>query len=385
MYMTMSQAINLTEDSLRQFLQLAIDENTYLDYKRDLSKENDKSDKDPRREFLKDVSAFANAAGGHIIIGALEPNADRTIDDQLVGIERGDAIAQDLERLTAASIDPRIPGLTVKPVSLSSGKWAIVIHVPPSYSRPHMVTYQKYRTFYIRHSESSLPMSTHEVREAVLTAASASDRARLYAANRLSEVRADHAGIPVFVLQAVPLITPEEKWNVLDKAFINALRGEHGYRDYSGYSLHSMIAPTPTIDGLMGSNARQSWLWRSDVHRTGYVSVLHGACRMNETEGYVVDASVGGLFKAFCSLLSDVWKAAASDLPYLISCAYLNASTTRLGRSNSSFRGMSDFYDKPDLIWPEHIRLIGDDPMPIADELLSELFNAFGEYGPSRA
>jgi predicted HTH transcriptional regulator len=42
-----------------------VSEGILIDYKRDLYEHTP----DGKREFLKDVSSFANSAGGHIIIG----------------------------------------------------------------------------------------------------------------------------------------------------------------------------------------------------------------------------------------------------------------------------------------------------------------------------
>src|SRR3990172_9580263 len=106
MQLTAQQVMALTEESLRKFLALSIPEGLYLDYKESLS---GTSEKETKREFLKDVTAFANAAGGHLFLGVKEPSDGLSVENQLVGLDNGDALAQDLERLASSSIDPRIP------------------------------------------------------------------------------------------------------------------------------------------------------------------------------------------------------------------------------------------------------------------------------------
>jgi hypothetical protein len=103
MQLTAQQVMALTEESLRKFLALSIPEGLYLDYKESLS---GTSEKETKREFLKDVTAFANAAGGHLFLGVKEPSEGLLVERQLVGLENGDALAQDLERLASSSIDP---------------------------------------------------------------------------------------------------------------------------------------------------------------------------------------------------------------------------------------------------------------------------------------
>jgi predicted HTH transcriptional regulator len=127
MYLNSIQFRNLDEKRLIEFLELRIPEGVNIDYKQDVSSsEKGKTYK----EFLKDVTAFANASGGDIIIGAKEPSEDLLISDQITGVEKGEEIAQSLERIAAASIDPRVSGFGVKAVLLSTGKYVIVVHIP---------------------------------------------------------------------------------------------------------------------------------------------------------------------------------------------------------------------------------------------------------------
>ena len=94
MFLATNDVVTMTEDRLRAFLTFAIKELYYLDYKLALS---GKSEKESKREFLKDISAFANEAGGDLLIGVLEPAAGRSVDDQLQGVEHGDGLAKGLE------------------------------------------------------------------------------------------------------------------------------------------------------------------------------------------------------------------------------------------------------------------------------------------------
>jgi Putative DNA-binding domain len=305
MHLTIQQVLTLTEDALQRFLSLAIPEGLYLDYKESLS---GTSEKDAKREFLKDVTAFANAAGGQLFLGAKEPREGISIDSQLIGLENGEALAQDLERLASTSIDPRIPGLRIVRVQLTNGKSCLVVHIPPSLGRPHMVNYAGHRSFYVRHSESSFPMTTHEVREAVLTSSSAEARARHYVQRRLSEVREALGDLePAFFLQAMPLISPEPPWNVLSAPFENVLLGHTRRNCYSHYAdLASNVSPRPTIDGLLGRDQPEQPNWETEVHRTGYVSVFYRGIQVEKFDGVesrVVHRGTCDIFKAFCHML----------------------------------------------------------------------------------
>jgi hypothetical protein len=379
MYLTKQQIAGLTEESLRQFLSLAIAEGLYLDYKEALS---GTSEKEAKREFLKDVTSFANAAGGDVFLGIKEPSDGITLGDQLVGLENGEALAQDLERLASTSIDPRIPGLRIVRVPVGAARSCIVVHIPPSLSRPHMVNYAGHRSFYVRHSESSFPMTTHEVREAVITSASAEGRARSYADQRFDEIRALLGDrVPAFFIQAVPLISPESPWAVLSAPFENVVRGNARRDRYQHYcDLASNIAPRPTIDGLLGTDQREQPTWETEVHRTGYVSALYRDIqvhKVNEIDRYVVHSGDCDLFRAFCHMLNELLDASGTDVPYLVTCAYLNGQGTCLWTESRRSK-FSEPYAKRNIVWPEHMRSTGEDPMAIAESLCLEMFNAFG-------
>jgi hypothetical protein len=386
MHLTTEQVLALSEVGLRQFISLAIPEGLYLDYKEALS---GGSDKDAKREFLKDVTAFANAAGGQLILGVKEPAEGLPLDQQIVGLVDAEALAQDLERLCSTSIDPRIPGLRIIRIPSTSSQSCLVIHIPPSLGRPHMVSHGAHRSFYVRHSESSFPMTTHEIREAVLASASSEGRARRFLEQRLEEARTSlHAQSPAFFLQAMPLIAPEAPWNVLSSPFEEVLRGRARIDKFAGYAtLASHIQPKPTIDGLQGLDARDDSLWETEIHRTGYVSAFYRDIQTTEVyageQRYVVHSGTADIFRAFCHMLDELVATSGSDVPYLITGTYLRAHGSYLWTESKTtkFHGP---YMKAEINWPEHLRQTGTDSTSIGESMCVELFNAFGLKGVAR-
>lgn len=381
MFLTAQQVTSMTEKSLTDFLELAVQEGLYVDYKEALC---GASDRDQKREFLKDVTAFANAAGGTLLLGVREPATDQTAAQQIVGLDKGESIATNLERLASSSIDPRIPGLRIVPVPLSAGKACIVVHIPQSLSRPHMVSHDGHKSFYVRHSESSFPMTTHEIREAVLTSATAEGRTRALIARKLADVRQDGrmtGGKPAFFLQAAPLIPPEPAWDVLSEPFENVVRGINRQKKSQYYAtLESNMSPRPTIDGLLGQDQRHMPSWQTEIHRTGYLSLFYWDIQTHpdNPKCHMVHSNTCDIFKAFCDMLKESLEVSATDVPYLISCAYLNAADTCIWSESHRGRHFSEVYGKPDIIWPEHFRAAGADPMAVAERLILEMFNAFG-------
>lgn len=384
MYLSIREILKFDEDKLREFLQAKIKEGLYLDYKQALPDNK----KDAYREFLKDVTAFANAHGGHIIIGVKEPSDDLELDNQVIGIDRGDTVAQDLERLASSSIDPRIPGLKIVPISLSTDRYILIVHIPPSLGRPHMVNYEGHRSFYVRHWESSFPMTAYEVRDAVVASLSAEAKAIQYLEQEEIEAKQYLIKGPSFLIQAIPMISLEQPWPVLEEPFVEIIRRPGKRSAYPSWlDLASDVAPTPTIYGIMGRNNREDPSWITEVHRNGYVSVLFydierkSVANIDKKDLYMYCLHKGycDLFRSFCAFLSEIWAVSKTDLPYLLRCKYIKAlNTVFMTQDRLGFRDFTEPYKRDEIKWPYHYRQVGQDPQEIAEKLCEEMFNAFG-------
>lgn len=370
---------NMSYGSLLRFLKLGLQEGAQIDYKEALS---GSSKNETYKEFLKDISAFANAHGGLLVIGVKEPEDGLSIDDQILGVTAGTNLAKDLERVAATCIDPRIPGLLIKPVPIQNNTDVILVFIPPSMNRPHMVSYKKHRSFYIRHSESSVPMTTHEIRDTVLSSATSEGRARSYAETQQIEtseylIKTE----PGFLIQAIPLISLYEKWQVLEEPITSIVRGEerrNRYR-YDQFDLASDVVPTPTIYGVIGRESRENNYWQTEVHRNGYIQAAYTDIQHppNYPDYFALHDGFYDLFRAFGDFCQELWNATQTDLPYLLRCMYINAENT-IFFTGGSFDRATKPYGKLQIIWPDQIRQVGQPLKNIIDEWTVQLFNAFG-------
>lgn len=377
MHLTSAQVRDMTAETLREFLELAIPEGRHIDYKLRLSGNDPEAQK---LEFLKDISAFANSDGGDLIIGALEPVEGRSVAEQLRGIERGDEVAHRMERAASSSIDPRIAGLQIRPITLGDDGFAILVHVPPSMARPHMVTSPGNRGFYIRHTESSQPMSTHEIREAVLATATAGAIAREYLIRYEDDVRrygVAREGQPTFLLQAVPLVAPDEPWDVTNEAGRRLLRdgGAEGAPTRSNFFARDGLRPT--IAGIEVQRQVRDQAWVTELHRNGYISAAFTVPRDQNSGICYLYSSVADFFFAFARMCQAALIAFESDSPYVFRCKFLNATGVvflpfgDVGESSAP-------YEKDEIEWPDYIRLpgVGFQEAATIDRRL--LYNAFG-------
>ena len=379
MYLSPDNFDNLDAQALRSLIGLSIPEDAFLDYKESMDVPLKKESK---REFLKDISAFANAMGGHLLIGCKEPAEGLSMTDQLLGIAGADSLSQDLERLASTSLDPPIVGLRFKVVPVSEQRSCIVVHVPSSMSSPHMVNHSGHRTFYRRGSESTFPMTTNEVRELMLATVTAEQTAKAAIATTLEDAIDLLGGaIPFILVQAVPLVRLTPNWDVLNSQFAEVIRGSARRNVYKHCAdLASSNAPLPTLHGVAGSDAREDPVWQTEIRRNGHVSALLIKMQMENINGAVRPTLHSGycdFFRAFAAMLQECLDVSGVDPPYAITAVHRNSSQTALWVEQRSYHHVPR-YGRNHLQWPLHIRQPGTDPQVVAEELSREMFNAFG-------
>jgi Schlafen, AlbA_2 len=195
---------DIYERDLVEEIEAGVPEGVLRDYKRDMYGRGDPDIK----EFLKDVSSFANAAGGHLVIGV----------DETAGVPTGitplasdpDQELQRLENLARDGIEPRIAGLRMKAVTIATGGFVIVLRIPKSWNPPHRVSARNTNRIYGRNSTGAYEFSIEELRVVFTSAANALDRVCAFRAERLAKIDSGEAIVPLandlgrLVLHLVP-------------------------------------------------------------------------------------------------------------------------------------------------------------------------------------
>ncbi|WHO79670.1 AlbA family DNA-binding domain-containing protein [Rhizobium leguminosarum] len=144
-----------TAADLQSLIDQRIPESISLDYKSldALAKSDGK-----RKELSKDVSAFANSAGGQIVYGIIE---EHQIPLKLEpGVKRQEITPESIEQVLNTTIAPRIDGLKIQMIPLQGQNVAYVITIPQATT--HQARDNRY---YKRFNFMSVPMEDHEVRD----------------------------------------------------------------------------------------------------------------------------------------------------------------------------------------------------------------------------
>jgi hypothetical protein len=156
-------ARNWTESRLQNFIRSEIEESLTLEYK---SAEALDRHETRKKEITKDVSAFANSAGGILIYGIREFDQEnkRHLPERITPIDRREYPREWVEQIIQA-IRPRIDGIVIHSVSLSSGEMhaAYVIEIPQS-NTAHQASDHRY---YKRFNFQAVPMEDYEIRDVI--------------------------------------------------------------------------------------------------------------------------------------------------------------------------------------------------------------------------
>ncbi|MGA2962620.1 MAG: ATP-binding protein [Candidatus Korobacteraceae bacterium] len=188
----------INEAAIDELLTNAVAEGKGVEYKAALPGSAD-SDK---KEFLADVSSFANTRGGDLFYGVVE---DKGVPASIPGVSLPDPDFEirRLESLINDGLDPRIR-FGIRLVPRTDKLPVLVIRVERSWMGPHRVE-KGHHKFYARTSTGKYPMDVAELRTAFTLSSTVTERVRDFRAGRISRLLDDRTPI-AFVSGAKTLL-----------------------------------------------------------------------------------------------------------------------------------------------------------------------------------
>ncbi|MFP5267589.1 MAG: helix-turn-helix domain-containing protein [Acidobacteriota bacterium] len=158
---------DLNPSHIQSLIDSEVAESQTLEYKQQLPS----GQSEEKREFLYDIAAMANSGGGDLVYGIVDRRGE---GGQATGIaERASGVKLSnpqpeidrLANLIRDGIEPRISGIVMQAVNCPGGD-VVVIRVPNSWNRPHMVTIGGVNKFFGRTATGKYPMSVDEISRA---------------------------------------------------------------------------------------------------------------------------------------------------------------------------------------------------------------------------
>ena len=140
---------------------------------------------DDKREFLSDVTSFANAAGGDLIFGLQarrEAGKPTSEIGAIVGLSElnVDSERLRLEAMIRDGVDPRMLPVSFHEIRRGPDPPCLLLRVPRSSAGLHMVTYKNLNRFYSRTSGGKYQLDAHEIRAGFVAAETAIERLRRF-------------------------------------------------------------------------------------------------------------------------------------------------------------------------------------------------------------
>lgn len=367
----------INEGDLQELIRDQVREQKTIDYKEALPGHSDKD----KREFLADVSSFANAAGGFLVYGMKE---DAGIPVDLCGLGQIDADHEilRLDSVARTGIAPRIPGFSIWPVQLADGSAAIIVRIPRSYAAPHMVTFQESSRFYSRNSAGKYPLDVGELRVAFLRSETAADRIRSFRIERLSNIIAGETPAPLkaaprIILHIIPFsaFEPTSRFDLSSLAHERARLAPISGGGWSQrYNLDGLLTWTTASE----PGVAESYL---QVFRTGAIEAVNTQVFGNNGSQRFISSPLleKALLEAVPRFLG-IQKSLGVDVPFVVMLSLIGVRGYRLAVDNESW-WLDRYYplERDSLLLPEALAdLYECDAADLLRPMFDTLWNACG-------
>lgn len=346
-------------------------ESRRLDYKQKLVVDSDSD----RKEFLADVTAFANAGGGDIIFGIAEVDG---VASKIIGIhvQSRDVEERRLGDLIRSGTEPRVTGFEFRWIDFENDLVLLVLRIARSWASPHRVILRGHDKFYMRNAAGKHPMNTEELRSAFLRGETFADRIRSFRRDRIGLLQTDEAPLPITqgpiaVLHLVPLIS------IADPPLLKFEDYEATPRQIEGGSGTSYLE---TLDGKVAFSRPEPVSSYTLQFRNGMIEAV--LCPGVRTQAGVTEVAVGYLEQCMVDYLPFFFsylKKKEIREPYYLLLSLLNVQNTVFPTDRA--RGLNLAVQRRNtLLFPELI-IDSVDQQPMTNRLkplCDLLWNAFG-------
>lgn len=373
---------SITEQDLLDLISNEVREDKRIEFKASLPGNVDKA----KKEFLADVSSFANASGGDLIFGMM---AQKGVATQLVDlhVQSLDAEILRLESVLRDGLDPRIPNVRFWPVTLASGV-ALVIRVARSWIPPHRVKYGGTSRFYARNSAGKYELEVSEMRPLFALSASATEQIRNFRIERLSKITAGEVNLSLkgehrLLLHVVPLAA----FDPLTRLDLSALKRETN-RLMPMDAMGPLHGPRHNFDGLLsfaqyeGSCYSYLQLFRNGSVEAVNTSLLRKTEREHlPPERYIYDRYEDQVLETVKKVRS-LQKELGVELPLFVMLTFLGVKGYEISFSGTSGLEEGHKIDQNDLLLPEEvIESFDTDVKSTMQRIYDIVWNAAG-YSP---
>lgn len=369
----------VNKEQVENLIANSVGESKILEFKEKLPGNSDGD----KKEFLADVSSFANASGGTIIYGIKEvdgtaneivPLKGKTVDEAKLWIE-------DVIR---AGIEPRMP-IHIKEITgfgSDGDDFILVVKIPQSFASPHMVTFKNSSRFYCRNSAGKYQLDVQEIRSAFLATDSQAERIRSFLQDRLAKIMADEtpcsmASSNKLVLHIIPLnsFLNHKRLNFSTIRMQDYFKpiGHHGWDDK--YNLDGFLAHWSDVHSRACYSYCQTFF--NGTVESVYADILETSPDGNSS--YIGGLIYERLLVAGIKDYFEGYKAFEVEPPFIISLSLLNCKGAYLNVGDRYFSTPSEKIDRDVAVFPEiQVESFDKEVPAIMQPIFDAVWNAFG-------
>lgn len=376
---------DIAEADLQALIDNKVLEGKTIEYKRELPSNSDSS----KKEFLADVTSFANASGGDLIFGIEEDTATRE-PRSLTGleVESIDNERTRLDNVIRTGVEPRLLNVTIKPIPLSDARYALLIRIPRSWTSPHRVILGGHAKFYARNSSGKYEMDVDELRVAFNLSETLIEKIRNFRVDRIAKIMADETPVPLDSPNRIVLhLIHGNSFNPSVKYDVNSIYPSR--HDKLPLIYRSAMNGRYNLDGLFtyserddGKHSAYTQLYRNGIIEAVDSRIMLPAMKMKGRE--LPNRIPGGLFEEsliqatahYLNLMSEL----AIEPPIFIFLSLLNVKDYRITTGGLFVPHSGDSIDRDMLLLPaEIIEAYGVLPESILKPIFDLIWNACGE------
>lgn len=364
----------ITINDLEQLVNNSVLEGKTIEYKKQLPNSSDSA----RKEFLADVSSFANASGGDLIFGITEENGSpKSIDG--IQTENIDEEMRKYENMIRDGIEPRIT-FTTHAIKLDKSKFILIFRINKSWIGPHRVIYKGHDKFYSRNSAGKYPLDVNELRIAFNISQTLTEQISRFRIERIAELLANNLPLPFYdggriVLHLIPLESFTPNYNInLDFVINNPTKLRPIYSAGLSHrvNLEGVLSYSGGRDGKVHSYVQ--------LYRNGIIEAVEGLMLNADREKKYIPsvAYEQELIKSLGEFLN-LYKELGINMPIVIFLTLIGIKGYEMAVDRMKFLGEYYKIDRDVLQLPEGIIESYDvEPKDILRPIFDLIWNACG-------
>jgi len=364
-----------------------------LEYKREVWGGSDSN----KKEMLKDVTSMANKYGGNIIIG-IEEDGETGKANAVCNIPNAEQERDRVLSTLITSVQPRIPSVKIKVVG--DDIKVILISIPNSFKKPHLITFQGINQFWIRHDRQKSLMSIDEIQDSIINTVNITKDITGFLDDRKEEILKEANVEPTFIIGAFPVTAEKEMIDIGDQQIRNFLKKPPNER-YGGanFEFNYGNPPAPSYYGLSAGGGQD---WRKmELHRNGYLEAIvkiddflderrrsntqssHTIPEENEDYPIISNRAIVEYIYSFFKQCNQIYSYYGYDGQVYVYCSFINIKNFGLKKYRAgSIGGFNDLARwRKDNLDIKPIAFTEIDEIKIAKTLSDRIWQSFGFEG----